>query len=103
MKDTHGLRTTGTHTGNFGRAKVQGRPGTVDLSTTTLQKDGLVIPDRDAAFAKLEEAFRLSQDPKQRAALWEILRQRKATLNQSKPRKNERPRSEYWDLVRATR
>ena len=101
--NNHGLRTTGTHTGNFGRPKVQGKPGSLDLGETTLKRENLRIPGRDEAFQKLEEAFHKSSDPKQRAALWEILKRRKATLNPTVIKNNGRPNSEYWEMVRAVR
>jgi hypothetical protein len=50
---THGLRTTGTHTGNFGRAKCKGNPGELDLTKEILNKDNLRIPDRDEALKGL--------------------------------------------------
>ena len=36
----HGLRTTGVHTGNFGYAKVKGKPGELDLTKELQQKLG---------------------------------------------------------------
>lgn len=60
----HGLRTTGTHTGNFGRAKVQGKRESLDLSKEILKKDDLRIPKREEAYARLQEAFTKTTDPK---------------------------------------
>jgi len=102
MKNSHGLRTTGTHTGNFGHAKVQGRPGELDLTNEILNKDDLRIPDRDEAFTKLVEAYNKTQDPRLKKGLWEILRQRKATL-QPTVIKHERPVSEFGDYCRRVR
>ncbi len=63
-KANHGLRTTGTHTGNFGRAKVQGKRDSLDLTKEILNKDDLRIPNRQAAYSRLEEAFQKTDDPK---------------------------------------
>lgn len=99
----HGLRTTGTHTGNFGRAKVQGRPGDLDLTKEILNKENLQIPQRDEAFTKLVTAYNTTTDPKLKAGLWEILKRRRATLQPTKVKSNERPVSEYWEMVRNVR
>ena len=69
----HGLRTTGTHTGNFGRAKVQGRRGELDLTPEILNKDGLRIPNRQEAYARLQEAYHKTDDPKLKRFLAEKL------------------------------
>jgi hypothetical protein len=100
---SHGLRTTGTHTGNFGRAKVQGRPGDLDLTKEILNRDNLQIPQRDEAFTKLAIAYNTTRDPKLKAGLWEILKRRKATLQPIKVKPNERPDSPYWEEVRRVR
>jgi len=99
----HGLRTTGTHTGNFGKAKVQGRPGDLDLTQEILNKDNLQIPNRDEAFTKLVIAYNTTTDSKLKASLWEILKRRKATLQPIKVKPNERPSSPYWEDIRRVR
>lgn len=99
----HGLRTTGTHTGNFGKAKVQGRPGDLDLTKEILNKDNLQIPNRDEAFTKLVIAYNTTTDSKLKASLWEILKRRKATLQPIKVKPNERPSSPYWENIRRVR
>ena len=99
----HGLRTTGTHTGNFGRAKVQGRPGDLDLTKEILNKENLQIPQRDEAFTKLVTAYNTTTDPKLKAGLWEILKRRRATLQPIKVKPNERPSSPYWEDIRRVR
>jgi hypothetical protein len=99
----HGLRTTGTHTGNFGKAKVQGRPGDLDLTKEILNKDNLQIPNRDEAFTKLVIAYNTTTDSKLKASLWEILKRRKATLQPIKVKPNERPSSPYWEDIRRVR
>jgi hypothetical protein len=98
----HGLRTTGTHTGNFGRAKVKGVPGELDLTADILNRDNLRIPARDEAFTRLVEAYNKSSDPRLRATLWDMLKQRKATL-QPIVVKHENPVSEFGDYCRRTR
>ena len=100
---SHGLRTTGVHTGNFGYAKVKGKPGDLDLTKEILSKNNLRIPDRDEAFTKLVIAYNTTSDPKLKASLWEILKRRKATLQQTKVKPNERPVSEYWENIRRVR
>lgn len=99
----HGLRTTGTHTGNFGRQKVKGKPGDLDLTKEILNKENLQIPQRDEAFTKLITAYNTTTDPKLKAGLWEILKRRRATLQPTKVKSNERPVSEYWEMVRNVR
>lgn len=94
--NNHGLRTTGIHTGNFGRAKVQGKRESLDMSGAILNRDNLVIPNRDEAFAKLEQAYELATDPKIRATLWEMLRVRKAAQKSSKAT-STRIQSPYWE------
>ena len=100
---SHGLRTTGTHTGNFGRAKVQGRPGDLDLTSEILNKDNLRIPDRDEAFTKLVIAYNTTDDPRLKAGLWDILKRRRATLQPIEVKPNERPDSPHWENIRRVR
>ena len=103
MKHSHGLRTTGTHTGNFGYAKVKGKPGELDLTKEILSRENLRIPQRDEAFTKLVEAYNTTDDARLKAGLWEILKRRKATLQPTEVKTSERPVSEYWEMVRAVR
>jgi hypothetical protein len=99
----HGLRTTGRPTGNFGRPKQKGKPGELDLTNEILNKEDLRIPERDEAFTKLVIAYNTTTDPKLKAGLWEILKRRRATLQPTKVKSNERPVSEYWEMVRNVR
>ena len=99
----HGLRTTGTHTGNFGKQKVKGKPGELDLTKEILNKDNLRIPSRDDAYERLVTAYNLTTDPKMRETLWEMLRRRKATLQPTTVKPNATPRSEFAEMCRATR
>ena len=103
MASNHGLRTTGTHTGNFGRAKVQGKRDTLDLTKEILTKDNLRIPNRDDAFSRLVEAYNTTTDPRLKAGLWEMLKRRKVTLQPIEAKSNERPVSEFWEMVRNVR
>ena len=98
----HGLRTTGTHTGNFGRAKCKGNPGELDLTAEILNKENLRIPDRDEAFTKLVQAYNKTTDLRLKAALWDTLKKRKATL-QPTVIKHEVPVSEFGEYCRRTR
>jgi hypothetical protein len=100
---SHGLRTTGTHTGNFGKAKVKGRPGDLDLTKEILSRENLRIPERDEAFTKLVTAYNTTTDPKLKAGLWEILKRRRATLQPIEVKPNERPSSPYWEDIRRVR
>lgn len=99
----HGLRTTGTHTGNFGRAKVQGRPGDLDLTKEILNKENLHIPQRDEAFTKLVTAYNTTTDPKLKAGLWEILKRRRATLQPIKVKPSVATDTTHWDIIKLTR
>lgn len=103
MAANHGLRTTGTHTGNFGYAKVKGKPGELDLTKEILSKENLRIPPRDEAFTKLVAAYNTTTDLKLRAALWEMLRARKATLQPTKVKPMVKPTSEFAEYCRRTR
>lgn len=99
----HGLRTTGTHTGNFGRAKVQAKRESLDLTKEILNRDNLRFPNPEEAYNKLVIAYNSTEDPRLKAGLWEILKRRKATLQPVKVKPSERPVSEYWDKVKQTR
>jgi len=98
----HGLRTTGVHTGNFGKPKVQGKPGDLDLTKEILSRENLRIPPRDEAFTKLELAYNTTTDSRLKAGLWEILKRRKATLQQPKV-KPHTPDTTHWDIIKRTR
>jgi hypothetical protein len=79
---SHGLRTTGQHTGNFGKPKVQGKT-TVQLSQTTLSKPNLNIPTPEQAYSRLKEAYAITTDPKLKAGLLELLKSYKAKTSNS--------------------
>ena len=103
MASNHGLRTTGTHTGNFGRAKVQGKRDTLDLTKEILTKDNLRIPNRDDAFSRLVEAYNTTTDPRLKAGLWDILRTRRAALQEPVVKPMVKPTSEFAEYCRLTR
>lgn len=103
MSNNHGLRTTGRPTGNFGRAKVQGRPGNVELSKHTLSKENLVIPNQDAGFQRLIDAYNATDDFKLKATLWELLRKRKAQIAPSKPPREPAKVETIYDIIRRER
>jgi hypothetical protein len=100
---SHGLRTTGVHTGNFGRPKVQAKKESLDLTKEILSKENLRIPPRDEAFTKLEEAYNTTDDPRLKAGLWEMLKRRRATLQPIEVKPNESPRAEFWEMVSRVR
>jgi len=101
MANDHGLRTKGVHTGNFGRPKVKAGES-LDISPTTLKKDGLIIPRRDEAFARLQEAYEKTDDPKLKQALWEMLRARKAAQRTPEVKPSV-VKSPHWDHVKRVR
>jgi hypothetical protein len=103
MPNNHGLRTTGTHTGNFGRAKVQGRPGDLDLTSDILNRENLNIPKRSDAFTRLEQAYNKTSDPRLKDSLWEMLKRRRATLQRTEVKVMHTPVSEYWEEVKRVR
>jgi len=100
--NNHGLRTTGTHTGNFGRAKCKGKPGELDLTKEILNRENLRIPKPDDGFTRLEEAYNKTTDARLKAALWDMLKKRKAQV-QPVIVKHERPVSEFGEYCRRVR
>ncbi len=103
MANNHGLRTTGRPTGNFGKAKVQGKRETLDFSQTILSKENLRIPTQADAFTRLETAYNTTTDPKLKAFLAEQLAKRKAATTPPKVKPNERPSSPFWQMVSQVR
>ena len=100
---THGLRTTGRPTGNFGRSKIQAKKESLDLTKGILSRENLRIPDPEESYAKLVLAYNTTTDPKLKASLWEILKRRKATLQPVEVKSLERPDSPYWSHIRRVR
>jgi spore coat protein CotF len=103
MKNDHGLRTKGTHTGNFGKAKVQGKRESLDLTKQILNRDNLRIPDPRSGYTRLWEAYTKTDDPKLKAFLEDQLKKYKATTTSPKVTPNARPRAPYWEMVRLVR
>jgi hypothetical protein len=104
MANNHGLRTTGRHTGNWGRPKVKGNRGQLDLTPAILQRDDMQIPRRDEAFTRLQEAYHKTDDPRLKATLAEMLKDRERQVQQreaSAPARQEL--SEYWAEIKRTR
>ena len=99
----HGLRTKGVHTGNFGKAKVQGKRESLDLSKQILNRENLRIPKPDAAFTRLQEAYDKTTDLKLKRFLAEQLAKRKAATTLPKVTHNARPRSPFWEEVSRVR
>ena len=97
------LRTEGRVSGNFGRNKVEGKRQTLDLSSNTLNKDSLRIPDPREVYERLEQAYTVTTDPELKAYLAEMLKKRKATTRTRAAEKTTRPRSEYWEEVNRVR
>ena len=96
------LRTTGAVTGNFGRQKVQGKRDTLDLTKEILTRDNLRIPDRDDAFERLVQAYNTTTDERLKRGLWDMLKQRKATLTPHKPAPTRKVET-VWDEIARTR
>ncbi len=67
-------RMSGAVTGNFGKAKVKARPGTLDISNETLKKNNLRIPKESDAIARYMEAYNTTHDPKLKSWLFEQIR-----------------------------
>ena len=89
--------------GNFGAARIQGKRDSLDLTKEILSRDDLRIPDPNKSFTRLETAYNTTTDLKLRAALWEMLRARKATLQPTKVKPMEKPSSEFAEYCRLTR
>jgi hypothetical protein len=104
MGNNHGLRTTGRPTGNFGRQKVKGNRGELDLTYAILHRDNMHIPGRDVAFTRLQEAYNKTQDPKLKATLAEMLKDRARQVQQRAVVEPAPPElSEYWEEIKRTR
>jgi hypothetical protein len=89
--------------GNFGAARIKANPGELDLTKEILSKDNLRIPDPDKSFTLLIQAYNTTDDARLKAGLWEILRERKATLQQREVKPLEKPVSEFAEYCRRVR
>jgi len=99
----HGLRTTGRPTGNFGKNKVKGKPGELDLTREILNRENLRIPNPTDAFTRLELAYTTTTDPKLKAFLAHEIQKRRATTQQPEVKPIEKPAAPYWDRIKAVR
>ena len=88
--------------GNFGAARIKGKPGELDLTKEILSKDNLRIPDRDEAFTRLVEAYNKTTDPRLKRGLWDLIKQRRATLAPRKPAPVVKVET-IWDEIARTR
>jgi hypothetical protein len=76
----------------------------LDLTKEILMKDDLRIPNRDEAFTRLVDAYNKTTDSRLKAGLWEMLKQRKATLHsQPNTKPNEDTTDNFWEMVRTVR
>jgi hypothetical protein len=89
--------------GNFGAARIQGKRDSLDLSAKILNKKDLRIPRRDEAFTRLELAYNKATDPELKSYLKDQLKRRKAATTPPKVKPNERPVSEFWQMVSQVR
>ena len=96
------LRTSGIHSGNFGKPKVQAKRDTLDLTKEILTRDNLRIPDRDDAYERLVEAYNKTTDARLKRGLWDLIKVRRATLTPHKPAPVSKVET-IWDEIRATR
>ena len=89
--------------GNFGAARIQGKRDSLDLTKEILNRENLRIPDPNESYNKLVIAYNTTTDAKLKAALWEMLRARKATLQPTKVKPMVKPPSEFAEYCRRTR
>jgi hypothetical protein len=62
------------------------------------------IPSRDVAFTRLQEAYNKTQDPKLKATLAEMLKDRARQVQQRAVVEPAPPElSEYWEEIKRTR
>ena len=69
---THGLRTTGTHTGNFGRQKVKAGSRLNDIGVTNAEVVNITRPDDYTR--RLLEALDKTEDPRLKSFIYNELR-----------------------------
>jgi hypothetical protein len=89
--------------GNFGAARVQGKRESLDLTKEILNRENLRIPDPNESYNKLVIAYNTTTDAKLKAALWDMLKRRKATLQQVKVKPQEKPDTTHWDQIKLYR
>ena len=96
------FRTEGAVSGNFGGPKVQAKRDTLDLTKEILTRDNLRIPNRDDAYERLVEAYNKTTDARLKRDLWDMLKQRKATITAHCPAPTPRVET-IWDEIAETR
>jgi hypothetical protein len=89
--------------GNFGAARIQGKRDSLDLTKEILNRENLRIPDPNESYNKLVIAYNTTTDAKLKAALWDMLKRRKATLQQIKVKPQEKPDTTHWDQIKLYR
>ena len=89
--------------GNFGAARIQGKRDSLDLTKEILNRENLRIPDPNESYNKLVIAYNTTTDAKLKAALWDMLKRRKATLQQVKVKPQEKPEAPHWDRIKLYR
>jgi hypothetical protein len=89
--------------GNFGAARIQGKRDSLDLTKEILNRENLRIPDPNESYNKLVIAYNTTTDAKLKAALWDMLKRRKATLQQVKVKPQEKPDTTHWDQIKLYR
>jgi hypothetical protein len=89
--------------GNFGAARIQGKRESLDLTKEILNRENLRIPDPNESYNKLVIAYNTTTDAKLKAALWDMLKKRKATLQQVKVKPQEKPDTTHWDQIKLYR
>ena len=89
--------------GNFGAARIQGKRESLDLTKEILNRENLRIPDPNGSYNKLVIAYNTATDAKLKAALWDILKRRKATLQPVEVKPQEKPDTTHWDQIKLYR
>ena len=79
-KTSETLRTSGRLTGNFGRSKVEAKPGVYEVSKKTMSLDNIKIVDPKEYYARIAIAYKETNDPKLKRTLLTILKSRAATI-----------------------
>ena len=83
-KTSETLRTSGRLTGNFGKNKVEAKPGVYEVSKKTMSLDDIKIVNPKEYYARIHVAFEKTNDPKLKKNLFEILKVRAATVRKNR-------------------
>ena len=79
-KTSETLRTSGRLTGNFGKNKVEAKPGVYEVSKKTMSLDDIKIVNPKEYYARIAIAYKNTNDPKLKRTLLDILKNRVATI-----------------------